>query len=283
MAKAINWNNFNQGFGESFNQTISELRRLREQREQFDQEMGFRERQLGLENKKIEQTSRYYDYLDKNLELDKEQSVGTMLGQGFNLDIESPEFNLYGKGFDYPKPEPPKPIEQFLGSQVRNGIQEYMYGYPQEGDDVITKIDRTTIPNSILNPKTSGDGGEKPYKEGELTEAGAKSLAFFTNPTANLGGGFLGIGGTSKEEAQQMLDHNFSIFAKDILSSDTYRYIKNYLDIEGYLDPETLKMNAINDAKQNRLTDKQINEVVTFLNYYDTAYDGIKQILEYAK
>lgn len=153
MAKLINWNNFNQGFGESFNQTISELRRLREQREQFDQEMGFRERQLGLEQQRIEQTARYYDYLDKNLDLQKQGDIAGMYKEGFTPDTETPDVNVFGQGFDFPKPAPPEPVEQFLGSQVRSGIMEYMYGYPQEGDDVITKVDRTTIPSDILTPK----------------------------------------------------------------------------------------------------------------------------------
>ena len=124
MAKAFNWNNFNQGFGESFNQTISELRRLREQREQFDQELGFKERQLNLENKRIEQTGRHYDQLDlarkfdiyQNLYPSQEGQTGAMTGgeieKQFGADIYSPEQE---KGFFSPyKPEIPKtePLEK---------------------------------------------------------------------------------------------------------------------------------------------------------------------------
>ena len=49
MAKLINWNNFNKGFGETFNYTLNNERRLQQQQAQFNQEMEYRNRQSGLD------------------------------------------------------------------------------------------------------------------------------------------------------------------------------------------------------------------------------------------
>jgi len=98
MAKLINWNNFNKGFGETFNYTLNNERRLQQQQAQFNQEMEYRNRQSGLDQ----------DYRRENIDLTKEGGIADMLGKGFKLDEQTPEATVYGKGFDYPPEEPQK-------------------------------------------------------------------------------------------------------------------------------------------------------------------------------
>jgi hypothetical protein len=277
--------------------------------------MGFRERQLNLnmgiaeknyglnqmqENRITETTKAEFqkDYIPLSGEFD--------LATGFKAFQQAPpqsiqssqdiqeSFPILGEGLKqglYANknliPETPS-MPDNLWEDVTMGVEGTGEYSGKKVNILRHKIDNTERQVPVYQePKEGGSGnnsesGVKPYKEGELTEAGAKSLAFLTNPT-DLGSGFLGIGGTSKEDAQEKLDHNFTIFAKDILSSDSYRYVKNYLDTEGYIEPEVFKLNAINDAQMGRLTKQQINEIATFLNYYDTAYEGIKKIEGYTK
>lgn len=61
MAKAINWNNFNQQFGESFIRTLDRERTLRQQQEEFNRKMQFENRQLDFSIKRNEE---YQNYLN---------------------------------------------------------------------------------------------------------------------------------------------------------------------------------------------------------------------------
>ena len=107
-------------------------------------------------------------------------------------------------------------------------------------------------------------------------------MGFFTQPSTS--SGFLGIiGGDSKADIKTKIADNMATFSKDILTSDTYKYIQNLFSTMGYVDPETLQLNAINDANKGIITEKQANEIATFLNYYDTMYDGIQELEEFIK
>ena len=64
--KLINWNNF----GENFNYTLNNERRLQQQQAQFDQEMEYRNRQSGLDQDYRNST---LDISRGNLELDQQQ------------------------------------------------------------------------------------------------------------------------------------------------------------------------------------------------------------------
>ena len=301
MAKLINWNNFNKGFGETFNYTLNNERRLQQQQAQFDQEMEYRNRQsdldqdyrnstLDISRENLDINKRQEDRLETGQKIDimkgllpsQEGGVGAMTGgdwekqTGVDLYPAEKEKDFYSMFQEaVPKSYNETTLDPFKVGN-KSGFLEQKWEVDPNDPTNRRRIDTGSF-YSDKPGTTSTNTNENDFKEGKLSEAGAKALGLFTEP--DLSSGFLGIfGGTSESEAKKMIADNMATFAKDIVGSDTYKYIKNFFDEAGYVDPETLRLNAINDMNMGNLTEKQANEMATFLNYHDTMYDGIKKI-----
>lgn len=265
------------GFGESFVKTLQTERERAQRQQQFNQEMAFKTRQMNLMNSIYQQRQ---DLDVKQFEYKRDQPFETKSGDIYPTQGGQPNFNMPPLWQMPVAPEKkPEPKPSLLRSGWEGGFFSDYFGFKDEGGkEIITSIQRR-------NPATqtgSGGGKDKPYDEGKLSEAGAKALGFFTQP--NPSSGFLGIiGGDSKKEIKAKIADNIATLSKDIMKSDTYKYIQNLFNTMGYIDPETLQLNAINDANKGIITEQQANEIATFLNYYDTMYDGIQELEEFIK
>lgn len=294
MAKAINWNNFNQGFGESFNQTISELRRLREQREQFDQEMGFRERQLGLEKQRIEQTGRYYDQLDlarkfdiyQNLYPSQEGQPGAMTGgdieKQFGVDIYNPEQE---KGFFSPyKPETPS-MPDNLWEDVTSGVKG-------TGDYLGQKVNilRNRLSNEerqvpvYIEPKESGsggDGGSTGNKPVDIsTDVGElqKLISFYDMNEKELKDGgkltYTDSKGNEMEFDYKLLKANMDKYMNDILS-------KAGVPMQGDLVSEIRQFSGVQEGELSTQKRQKLLDAIDYVRSQGKISDSQYEALRY--
>lgn len=294
MAKLINWNNFNQGFGESFNQTISELRRLREQREQFDQEMGFRERQLGLEKQRIEQTGRYYDQLDlarkfdiyQNLYPSQEGQPGAMTGgdieKQFGVDIYNPEQE---KGFFSPyKPETPS-MPDNLWEDVTSGVKG-------TGDYLGQKVNilRNRLSNEerqvpvYIEPKESGsggDGGSTGNKPVDIsTDVGElqKLISFYDMNEEELKDGgkltYTDSKGNEMEFDYKLLKANMDKYMNDILS-------KAGVPMQGDLVSEIRQFSGVQEGELSTQKRQKLLDAIDYVRSQGKISDSQYEALRY--
>ena len=115
--------NVSKNFGESFNATVDRERKLKQQQDQFNKDMAFRNRQLGL------------------LNIYRESSVG--IDQG-NLDARNREQDFR----EIPKPI--SPTEQARTRPLGGGIVEERYFEDAQGNETITGYE------SLISPDRSG-------------------------------------------------------------------------------------------------------------------------------
>lgn len=261
--------------------SIVEIQKQQESRLQQGQDMTREAQEYGIRND--------YEQVPSSNLINQTGTSGTELNKQFN-DVFSP---FEDKKFYQPKTTPGKPITQSRlvpGSQMGipgfEGMIEQKYQVDAKGNEIITEHEgdfgRFTPEESGGNKTTST------YKEGKLSERGAKALGYFTVPNIDEPNFFQSVSPFSKggedydtpEKVQQDIADNMAALAKDIVSSDTYKFIRNIFDTDGYISPKKLKEKALNTEG---LTEQQANEIVTFLNYYDTMYDGIQKLEEYIK
>jgi len=281
-------------FGESFVAEQQFQEQLQQRRQEVEREYGFRNRQLDLaeafrrdelkqtadieaarESNKIE---KYKTDLYASGFRPQDQLVGRENIRTGEFDTEEPTINAFGETFGYPiqQPQPRKGAEL---TPLYEGMVERNYEIdPATGEKITTGFGSLFRPyESTLNPSGGKNGSN--YKEGKLSESGVKALNYLTDPD-NLANGFVqnlfGTGVSSYDEVRAEVDANIRTFAKDIVSSNTHRWVLQNLEKnKKYLSPAELNDKAINAVEKGDLDE---NEIDTFLNYYETIYRGIQEL-----
>ena len=160
MAKAVNWNNFNALFGESFVRKLEMERKMRQDQEQFNRKMQFENRQMNL----------YTNIAQERNNIEKEQSLGTMYREGFTPDTETPQIKMFGQGLDYPTPPPPEPITQ--AEMFEEGGNLFERKFIGEGENK-----KVTDINILKGVSKSSGRGITPNQINKIEQTNKKSQA----------------------------------------------------------------------------------------------------------
>jgi len=269
-------------FDEYFLNAFQFQQEMDEKRNQRVQDITFKMRELSLLD----------DYRQQVLAQDESQFGRThqLAGEKHKLEGEkltesTRQFDT-GLAFDEKKlTEDTRQFNEELAFDEKELAEDIALGEKRVGVDYarINESGRQfdlMYPIHQLNAETDAQGITK---EGKLSDAGSKALGFFTqpnidypNPIQNIIGG--GEYDTPQDIKQQIAD-NMAVFSKDIMRSSTYQKIQNTFSEDGYLSPEELKNKMI----EKNLTQQEASEVLVFLRYYDTMYDGILKLEEFAK
>ena len=283
MAKLINWNNFNKGFGETFNYTLNNERRLQQQQAQFNQEMEYRNRQSDLdqdyrnstldisrENLDINKTGQKIDIM-KGLLPSQEGGAGAMTGgdwekqTGVDLYPEDKEKDFYSM-FQEATPEATTEtgLTPMYGGQVET---EYEVD-PVTGEKKVVDYGSFFRPfESQMNGGGDGTGNNKP----DLLKQKFERDAFgrLVNPQSaqkppeGVDPTLWMLMGGGKQYSQE---NDFTTVATGLLKdSDMLKKIQTIIQNEGgYPSGQRLV-----DALEPQLDDKQLSKLQTFLDYYD--------------
>ena len=258
-----------QTFNEAFLSTLDRERKLREQREQFDREMGFRRRQLDL----LDAYRQEQIAINKgHLEARQQEGVGRLLERGFTPDVESPEVELFGKGFDYPKfePEPTTQAETFYegGNLLERKFIE------RDGEKITTDIN---LLKGLTSTSTGKGTGTPSIKEDKLVEFELQSLNALQNPSLTKivkdeKGDEIEVPMTS-DEMRVYLEDNFNVVANNYLSSEAMNWLSQYIKQRGWIPSATEIKEAAN--RDEDLTDFAAGQLANYLRIHRKIYPGL--------
>ena len=247
--------NVGKNFGESFLATVDRERKLKQQQDQFNKDMAFKNRQLGLIDIYRTELLADQDAQEKRLqarfEFDKEQANKTKPFTGDRY--ENISTGVIG-------------TEEFKGQKV-NKIYDKL---EQKEFQVPSFIDATKIDK------------DKTPKEPKLSDAGAEGLAYLKSPVFTKGSGK-----TTYELTNEEISNNFSgsinAVKKDILDSRTSSWfdtiVRQYgrMPTADELDREIVK-HAGGEGFPATLTDADVGKLRRFVGYLEDAEGGIKKI-----
>ena len=280
MAK-INWNLASQQFGEAFNYTLNNERRLQQQQAQFNQEMEYRNRQSGLDqdyrNSTLDMNKRQEDRLETGQKIDimkgllpsQEGGAGAMTGgdwekqTGVDLYPAEKEKDFYSM-FQEATPEATKEtgLTPMYGGQVET---EYEVD-PVTGEKKVVDYGSFFRPFESQMNDDVGEG-DKP----DLLKQKFERDAFgrLVNPQSaqkppeGVDPTLWMLMGGGKQYSQE---NDFTTVATGLLKdSDMLKKIQTIIQNEGgYPSGQRLV-----DALEPQLDDKQLSKLQTFLDYYD--------------
>ena len=276
-----------QNFGEAFLSSIEQQRRLQQQQEQFDEQMGFRERQSdltevyrqGLFAQNQEQEAR----LREGQKIDLIKGGFTPVQEGFSPDDMTkqggghyfPTLDVGGNLYKYPEQEAPKQNWE-LTTLKKNGKDVRHW---------INKNDPTQEPipiDEVWHAPTGTGGGDKETKLPALTEKyQVDAFNRLKNPESTqkapegvdptlwmiMGGG-----------KQYNSDSDFGIVANKLLDAPTVQLLDKYIkNMGGYPTPEQLVEHITEQYGKGKIKKNQIDKLENFMDFYSQFQGNMSQ------
>jgi len=248
--------NVSKNFGESFNATVDRERKLKQQQDQFNQDMAFRNRQLGLIDIYRTELLADQDAQEKRLqarfEFDKEQANKTKPFTGDRY--ENISTGVIG-------------TEEFKGQKVNK---------------IYDKLEQKEfqVPSFIDATKTDKD---KTPKEPKLSDASSKGLAWLKDPVfvkdAGMKGGEMQSIGIAPDVIANKFSESVNALKKDLLDSRTTSWFDTIVSKWGRI-PTGLELarEISKHAGSGTLTDTDVGKLRRFAEYLKGVDPGMDKI-----
>jgi len=301
-----------QRFGEQFLATIQGIQKRKQEQDEFNREMQFRNRQLNLLNTRIEVEKEQQARLQRTQDLQTEQAQVE-----FEKDFVplSGKFNPFGGGFEAFSQAPPGSIQTgkqikeskpILGEEIGKGFFANQNLIPEAPEVDLTKagtgqfgseefatfFDPATNKTTRIKigdvDKTSGSGlgGDGKQPEGKaLKQFEINSLNALENPKLTVT--VTGEDGVKRQspmnpsEAKTYLFDNWNVVLNAHLkNNEALGWIKRYAKRRGWIPSTTEIANAINDDKN--LSDVAVNQLVDYLEVHRGMNPGLIKIQQQA-
>lgn len=302
MAKVFS-KDFNQSFGEAFLSTLEMERKLKEQRQQFDQQLGYQYRQLDLLNKQKDEYNQYlksnnqrqageyfynnfappgvlgtgrenprkgtYDYNDGKSSTPLFPDINIEKTLGGNVDI--PSGNYINKNL-VPQGNTDKPNWELATKKVNGKDTRYWVNKNDPTGDAIPFGEVWHAPKGSGSPKenklpTLGDKYQTDAFGRLMNPQDAQKPPEGVDPVmwALTGGG-----------KQYSPENDFTTVATGLIkSSKLLKVVNNAVQFMGGYPTGEQLTNAVLEKKD--LTDKELEQFQNFLEYYDQFQHNLKQ------
>jgi len=285
-----------QKFGENMLTVLENLRKSREEREQFNYRMSFENRQLNLIDKYRQQTlAQDQAQFETQEDRQRQESIGRLIGQGFRpiqegfvvgrknertgeFQTDEPVFDYLGEKLAYPLTGE-KPITQSRLKPIMGGLIEEQYQTGAEGETI------TGYENLFSPDRSSGSGAgvPEPFVEKPLLQWQVeKGLNYLQNPSYTKevkDGNDVKKVPLTTDELKTGLDDAMNNLSSGYLDSATRLWLTGIQKQYGrYPNPDELRDEIVQSGEAKELTEDQLRRLSSFLNVYYQSYGGVKEM-----
>lgn len=274
-----------QHFGETLLTVIQNERDRRLRLEEFNREMGWRNRQLNF-------TAKYQEgLLERGQQQEdrlREQNIANLIGSGFRTggqlgrenirtgerDIQEPAFELFGEKFGFPPQQAPEP---FTGDRYETISNNVVGTGKFKGQKVNLAYDKKE--QEQVQFPVHIDPNKDTTKDPKLTQSASDGLAFLKDPVYNVVGQDKGL---TADEISNKFTKSINALKKDVLGSratvwfDTMVREFGRMPTSDELDREIVKHGEGKEFAAT-LTDVEIGQLRRLSGYLEDAETGIKR------